>query len=106
MLAAIDDPETTIVSALGRTGLRGLEYQNFIQTDASINPGNTGGPLVDSSGHIVGICSTAHNGMSLAIPSDTIKQLIGRLEDGGSCIWSWVGRKPKFTTPPMRSGPT
>ena len=44
-----------IVSALGRSGLRGLEYQNFIQTDASINPGNSGGALINLRGELVGI---------------------------------------------------
>ncbi|MDH3942233.1 MAG: trypsin-like peptidase domain-containing protein, partial [Xanthomonadales bacterium] len=46
-----------IVSALGRTGVRGLEYQNFIQTDASINPGNSGGALINLRGDLVGINS-------------------------------------------------
>jgi len=40
-----------IVSALGRTGFRGLEFQNFIQTDASINPGNSGGALINLRGN-------------------------------------------------------
>ncbi|MCU0988917.1 MAG: trypsin-like peptidase domain-containing protein, partial [Xanthomonadales bacterium] len=46
-----------IVSALGRTGFRGLEFQNFIQTDASINPGNSGGALINLRGELVGINS-------------------------------------------------
>ena len=46
-----------IVSALGRVGIRGLQFQNFIQTDASINPGNSGGALIDLRGDLVGINS-------------------------------------------------
>lgn len=47
-----------IVSALGRTGL-GIEgYENFIQTDAPINPGNSSGALVDMVGRLIGIATT------------------------------------------------
>ena len=75
-----------IVSALGRSGLRGLGYQNFIQTDASINPGNSGGALVDLHGELVGINTAIFSpsggnvGIGFAIPSnlcrDIMKQLI------------------------------
>ncbi|MEO8957822.1 MAG: DegQ family serine endoprotease [Rudaea sp.] len=75
-----------IVSALNRTGLRGLGYQNFIQTDASINPGNSGGPLVNLRGELVGINSMIYSpsggnvGIGFAIPSnlaaDVMRQLI------------------------------
>ena len=64
-----------IVSALGRTGLRGLEFQNFIQTDASINPGNSGGALINLRGELVGINtaiftpSGGNVGIGFAIPS-------------------------------------
>ncbi len=64
-----------IVSALGRTGFRGLEFQNFIQTDASINPGNSGGALINLRGELVGINSAIFTpsggnvGIGFAIPS-------------------------------------
>ena len=66
-----------IVSALGRSGLRGLEYQNFIQTDASINPGNSGGALIDLRGRLIGINtaiftpSGGNVGIGFAIPAST-----------------------------------
>jgi serine protease DegQ len=64
-----------IVSALGRTGFRGLEFQNFIQTDASINPGNSGGALINLRGELVGINSAIFTpsggnvGIGFAIPT-------------------------------------
>ena len=78
-----------IVSAVGRSGLRGLGYQNFIQTDASINPGNSGGALVNLDGQLVGINTASFNprgsmagniGLGFAIPSnlagDVMRQLL------------------------------
>jgi len=74
-----------IVSALGRTGLRGLEYQNFIQTDASINPGNSGGALINLRGELVGINSAIFTpsggnvGIGFAIPSDMAAYVLDQL---------------------------
>ena len=75
-----------IVSALNRSGLSGLNYQNFIQTDASINPGNSGGALVNLRGELVGVNSAIYTpsggnvGIGFAIPSnlaaDVMRQLI------------------------------
>ena len=74
-----------IVSALGRSGLRGLEYQNFIQTDASINPGNSGGALIDLRGRLVGINtaiftpSGGNVGIGFAIPASTADYVMEQL---------------------------
>ena len=74
-----------IVSALGRTGLRGLEYQNFIQTDASINPGNSGGALINLRGELVGINSAIFTpsggnvGIGFAIPSTMARYVMDQL---------------------------
>jgi Do/DeqQ family serine protease len=74
-----------IVSALGRTGLRGLEYQNFIQTDASINPGNSGGALINLRGELVGINSAIFTpsggnvGIGFAIPSGMARYVMEQL---------------------------
>src|SRR6056297_769736 len=74
-----------IVSALGRSGLRGLEYQNFIQTDASINPGNSGGALIDLAGRLIGINtaiftpSGGNVGIGFAIPISTADYVMQQL---------------------------
>jgi len=74
-----------IVSALGRTGLRGLEYQNFIQTDASINPGNSGGALINLRGELVGINSAIFTpsggnvGIGFAIPASMARYVMDQL---------------------------
>ena len=78
-----------IVSALGRAGLRGLEYQNFIQTDASINPGNSGGALVNLRGELVGINtaiftpSGGNVGIGFAIPISTATYVMEQLVEYG-----------------------
>lgn len=74
-----------IVSALGRAGFRGLEFQNFIQTDASINPGNSGGALVNLRGELVGINSAIFTpsggnvGIGFAIPSVIARYVLEQL---------------------------
>ncbi|HJW46889.1 MAG TPA: Do family serine endopeptidase [Lysobacter sp.] len=77
-----------IVSAVGRSGLRGLGYQNFIQTDASINPGNSGGALVNLNGELVGINTASFNprgsmagniGLGFAIPAKLARDVMSQL---------------------------
>ncbi|HSM68996.1 MAG TPA: Do family serine endopeptidase, partial [Xanthomonadales bacterium] len=74
-----------IVSALGRAGVRGLEFQNFIQTDASINPGNSGGALINLRGELVGINSAIFTpsggnvGIGFAIPSSMARYVMDQL---------------------------
>jgi serine protease DegQ len=77
-----------IVSAVGRSGLRGLGFQNFIQTDASINPGNSGGALVDLEGRLVGINTASFNprgsaagniGLGFAIPANLVRDVMDQL---------------------------
>lgn len=78
-----------IVSALGRTGFRGLQYQNFIQTDASINPGNSGGALINLRGELVGINSAIFTpsggnvGIGFAIPSSMASYVMTQLAEYG-----------------------
>jgi Do/DeqQ family serine protease len=86
-----------IVSALGRTGLRGLGYQNFIQTDASINPGNSGGALVDLHGELVGINTAIFSpsggnvGIGFAIPSNLCRDVMNQLIATGTVTHGSLG---------------
>jgi serine protease Do len=87
-----------IVSAKGRK-LEGLEvdYQNFIQTDASINRGNSGGPLIDMEGKAVGINSVILSttggsiGIGFAIPSNMAKKVIEDLKKEGRVVRGHIG---------------
>jgi len=70
------------------------QYSLWLQTDASISPGNSGGPLVNTSGEIVGITTLGAlfgGDLAFAIPSDTIRVLIPQLREHGKVNWSWSG---------------
>jgi len=87
-----------IVSAKGRE-LEGLEvdYQSFIQTDAAINQGNSGGPLVRMDGTAIGINSVilstsgGNIGIGFAIPSNMAKKVIPDLKKGGHVVRGYLG---------------
>ncbi|HET6201374.1 MAG TPA: trypsin-like peptidase domain-containing protein [Planctomycetota bacterium] len=73
-----------IVSALGREirSPSGHRIEGVIQTDAAVNPGNSGGPLVDASGRVVGINTAsvlAAQGVSFAVPSNTARHVLGEI---------------------------
>jgi len=89
-----------IVSAKGRqlgTGLNVPTYQDFIQTDAAINRGNSGGPLVNMKGEIIGINSnilspTGGNiGIGFAIPSNIARKIVAQLKDKGKVTRGRLG---------------
>lgn len=70
------------------------EYNLFLQTDASISPGNSGGPLVDTDGLVVGLNtrgSTQGGDMGFAVPSSTLKLMVPRLKEHKSGHWSYTG---------------
>jgi serine protease Do len=65
----------------------------FIQTDAAVNPGNSGGPLVNMAGEVVGVNSMAAvNGtIGFAIPVNLVKALLPQLAEKGKVEWGWLG---------------
>lgn len=90
-----------IISAKNRSlGQRGsfkdLRYQDFIQTDASINTGNSGGPLFDINGNVIGINTailglSGNVGIGFAIPSNMAKDVIDQLIEFGETKRGWLG---------------
>ncbi|OGK76725.1 MAG: hypothetical protein A2X52_04715 [Candidatus Rokubacteria bacterium GWC2_70_16] len=66
---------------------------DFIQTDAAVNPGNSGGPLVNMAGEVVGVNSmAARNGsIGFAIPVNLVKGLLPQLAEKGKVEWGWLG---------------
>ena len=82
-----------IVSRKGAPLLVAAPGFDFIQTDAAVNPGNSGGPLVNMAGEVVGINSmAARNGsIGFAIPVNLIKTLLPQLAEKGKVEWGWLG---------------
>jgi putative serine protease PepD len=89
-----------IVSATGRDiqAPNGLTIPNAIQTDAPINHGNSGGPLLDAAGHVVGVNAQieggtvdANVGVGFAIPSDTVRAVAQQLIDKGKVEHAYIG---------------
>lgn len=92
-----------IVSSKGRQlGIPGVPYQDYIQTDAAINRGNSGGPLVNMKGEVVGITSNiispsgGNIGIGFAIPSNLARKIVKQLKEKGSVVRGYLG---------VRSGP-
>jgi serine protease Do len=65
----------------------------FIQTDAAVNPGNSGGPLVNMAGEVVGVNSMAaiNGSIGFAIPVNLVKALLPQLVEKGKVEWGWLG---------------
>ncbi|MWN89725.1 Do family serine endopeptidase [Gilliamella sp. Pra-s65] len=88
-----------IISALARTGLNMNGFENFIQTDASINQGNSGGALVNLNGELVGVNtaiiapSGGNVGIGFAIPSNMVKSLTSQLIEYGEVKRGVLGIK-------------
>lgn len=85
-----------IVSALGRD-INSGPFDNYIQTDAAINRGNSGGPLFDAAGRVVGINTAIFSpsggsvGIGFAVPAETARTVIADLSDDGKVERGWLG---------------
>jgi len=93
-----------IVSARGRD-IRQGPYDDFIQTDAAINRGNSGGPLFDMSGNVIGINTAIYSpsggsiGIGFSIPSNLAKNVVAQLRDFGHARRGWLGVRIQQVTP-------
>lgn len=95
-----------IISALGRNRLGINTFENFIQTDAAINPGSSGGALVDTSGNLLGINTAilsrmvggGGSGIGFAVPVSTAKQVMDEIIATGSVTRGWIGIDPQEIT--------
>ena len=95
-----------MVSAKGRGGM-GLDYEDFIQTDAAINPGNSGGALVDTEGRLVGINtailsrSGGNQGIGFAIPANLARDVMDNLVEHGKVTRGYLGIMIQDVTPAL-----
>jgi serine protease Do len=85
-----------IVSARGRDIGAG-PYDDFIQIDAPVNKGNSGGPTFDVDGNVIGVNTAIFSpsggsvGIAFAIPADTVRSVVAQLKDKGTVVRGWIG---------------
>jgi|SRR5579863_728442 len=83
-----------VISATGRTNLGLTDHDNFIQTDASINFGNSGGPLLNAKGQVIGINTAivaSGQGIGFAIPINAARSVVSELIEKGKVSHGWLG---------------
>jgi serine protease Do len=97
-----------IISAKGRAGLGIERFEDFIQTDAAINRGNSGGALIDSRGNLVGINTAilsgetgGNQGIGFAIPANMAKSVMDQIMKNGKITRGKLGIYPQELTPEM-----
>jgi serine protease Do len=95
-----------IVSARGRDIGAG-PYDDFIQIDAPVNKGNSGGPTFDVDGNVIGVNTAIFSpsggsvGIAFAIPADTVKSVVAQLRDKGVVTRGWIGVQIQSITPDL-----
>jgi serine protease Do len=93
-----------IVSARGRDIGAG-PYDDFIQIDAPVNKGNSGGPTFDVDGEVIGVNTAIYSpsggsvGIAFAIPADTVRNVVAQLREKGSVTRGWIGVQIQPVTP-------
>src|SRR5207247_1846568 len=98
-----------VVSAVGRSidSLTGFKTPGAIQTDAAINHGNSGGPLLDAGGCVIGINSQIQtssgdgSGVGFAVPVDTVKRSLAQLRTSGHARYAYLGVQTAMVYPPL-----
>jgi serine protease DegQ len=96
-----------IISALGRNNLHINHFENFIQTDAAINFGNSGGALIDTQGNLLGINSAIYSqtggsvGIGFAIPVSTARSVLNAIIKDGHVVRGWIGVESQEITPEL-----
>lgn len=97
-----------IISATGRDQLGLSTFENFLQTDAAIHPGNSGGALVDAAGRLVGINTAifgaeghASPGIGFAIPASIARAVTAELIEHGRVVRGWLGVQAQRLTPQL-----
>ena len=96
-----------IISAVGRGGIGIVDYENFIQTDAAINMGNSGGALVDTAGRLLGINtaifsrSGGNQGVGFAIPANLARDVMQSLREKGRVVRGYIGASVQTLTPEL-----
>src|SRR5947209_18743452 len=96
-----------IISAVGRGGMGIVDYENFIQTDAAINMGNSGGALVDTQGRLLGINtaifsrSGGNQGVGFAIPANLARDVMQSLREKGRVVRGYIGTSVQPLTPEL-----
>lgn len=93
-----------IISAMARTDVGITDYAFFIQTDAAVNPGNSGGALVDMDGELLGVNtaifsrSGGSNGIGFAIPAEMVRSVVDAAVNGGELVRPWLGARLQSVT--------
>jgi serine protease Do len=96
-----------IISATGREGIGVADYEDLIQTDAAINMGNSGGPLINLDGEVVGITTAilsrggGNQGIGFAIPVTTAEHVVRSLIADGRVTRGWLGVTVQALTPDL-----
>ncbi len=86
-----------IISATARTDVGVSDYSFFLQTDAAVNPGNSGGALINTKGELVGVNTAIYSrtggsvGIGFAIPSEMVKRVVDAAVNGGTFVRPWLG---------------
>src|SRR5437762_892098 len=97
---------TGIISARGRD-IHAGQFDDFLQIDAPINSGNSGGPTCNLSGEVIGINTAIYSptggsvGIGFAVPSNTAKSIVAQLKEGGHVTRGWLGVAIQSITPAL-----